>query len=150
MQGHEMNCYEVARWMLEKGISYLNGQQQRQIRDETRKREACSKVIQNKHIKVDLRKWLQLRHPALQHRGISETTCRYLGCGFLPDHPSGSTHSPLNGRVVFQVRGVTENDSSLEPVILTHVGRSLTAEQEKKHGKYWSFPFYKGLEIYWF
>jgi hypothetical protein len=31
MQGHEMNCYEVARWMLEKGISFLDAQQQTQI-----------------------------------------------------------------------------------------------------------------------
>ena len=148
MQGHKMNCYEVARWMLEKGISYLDELQQRQIRNETREKETCSKIIQNKHIKVDLRRWLQCQHPELQRRGISETTCRYLGCGFLPDYASESTHSPLNGRVVFQVRGVTENDSSLKPVILTHVGRALTAEQEKKEGKYWGFPFFKKLEIY--
>jgi len=46
--------------------------------------------------------------------------------------------------VVFQVRGV----SGLKPVILTHVGRALTAQQEKTHGKYWSFPFFKSLEIF--
>jgi transposase len=148
MQGHEMNCYEVAKWMLEKGISCLDEQQQRQIRDKKRRRDICSNVLQNQHIKVDLRKWLQFRHPELQCRGVSQTTCRYLGCGFLPDHPSRNTRSPLNGRVVFQVRGVTENGSSLEPVILTHVGRSLTTEQEKMDGKYWSYPFSKGLEIY--
>ncbi|UCF85472.1 MAG: IS21 family transposase [Desulfobacteraceae bacterium] len=147
-QGHEMNCYEVARWMLEKGISCLNDLQQIVIRDEKGKIEECSKEPQNQQIKVDLRKWLQFRHPELKRRGISEATCRYLGCGFLPDHPSGGARSPLNGRVVFQVRGVTENGSSLKPVILTHVGRSLTAEQEKMNGRYWSFPFFKGLEIY--
>ena len=95
-----------------------------------------------------MRRWLQFRHPSLERRGVSERTCRYLGCGFLPPHPSGIKHSPLNGRVVFQVRGITEHDASLIPVILTHVGRSLNAEQEKKDGKYWSFPFFKGLEIY--
>jgi len=45
---------------------------------------------------------------------------------------------------VFQVRGVSE----LKPVILTHVGRALTPQQEKADGKYWSFPFFKKLEIY--
>lgn len=148
MQGHEMNCYEVARWMLEKGISRLDAQQQIQLRDEKGKIEKCSEMLQNQSIKVDLRKWLQYRHPEFQRRGISESTCHYLGCGFLPDHPSGTNRSPLNGRVVFQVRGITEDDSSLKPVILSHVGRALTAEQGKIDGKYWSFPFFKGLEIY--
>jgi DNA primase len=50
--------------------------------------------------------------------------------------------------VVFQVRGVSENGSHLKPVILTHVGRALTLEQEKTEGKYWGYPFYRGLEIY--
>ena len=104
--------------------------------------------MQNQQIKVDLRKWMQFRHSELERREISEATCRYLGCGFLPDPPLGTKRSPLNERLVFQVRGVTENDSSLKPVILTHVGRSLTAEQEKNDGKYWSFPFFKKLEIY--
>ncbi len=45
---------------------------------------------------------------------------------------------------MFQVRGV----SGLKPVILTHVGRALTPQQEKADGKYWSFPFFKRLEIY--
>ena len=31
---------------------------------------------------------------------------------------------------------------------MTHTGRALTKEQEERDGKYWSFPFYKGLEIY--
>jgi DNA primase len=50
--------------------------------------------------------------------------------------------------VVFQVRGVSQNGSDLKPVILTHVGRALTWEQEKEEGKYWGYPFYRGLEIY--
>jgi DNA primase len=33
-------------------------------------------------------------------------------------------------------------------MILTHVGRALTSQQEKADGKYWSFPFFKRLEIY--
>ena len=37
---------------------------------------------------------------------------------------------------------------ALSGVILTHVGRALTPQQEKTNGKYWSFPFFKKLEIY--
>jgi DNA primase len=46
------------------------------------------------------------------------------------------------------VRGVSQNGSDFRPVILTHVGRALTLEQEKTKGKYWGYPFYRGLEIY--
>ena len=99
---------------------------------------------ENRPITVDLRRWLQPQHPELRRRQVSEATCRYLGCGFLPERPKGTAHSPLNGRLVFQVRGV----SGSKPVILTHVGRALTPQQEKTDGKYWSFPFFKRLEIY--
>ena len=160
-QGHEMNCYEVATWMVEKGISAVGGlntmsqEVERNIcckrRDEKEKGQGprgLSKEPQdNRPIKLDLRRWLQPGHPEVKRRAVSEATCQYLGCGFLPERPD-ETHSPLNGRIVFQVRGVSENGSSLTPVILTHVGRSLTPEQEKTDGKYWGFPFFKGLEIY--
>ena len=33
-------------------------------------------------------------------------------------------------------------------MILTHVGRALDREQETTKGKYWSYPFFKSLEIY--
>ena len=33
-------------------------------------------------------------------------------------------------------------------MILSHAGRALTPEQENLDGKYWSYPFRKGLEIY--
>jgi DNA primase len=49
---------------------------------------------------------------------------------------------------VFQIRGVRENDQNLHPVILSHTGRALSREQEDCDGKYWSYPFRKGLEIY--
>ncbi len=154
IRGHEMNCYEVAQWMIEHEISHLDDPQQQRIRDEKGKTGACSsrnpgtevKKTENQEIKVDLRSFLQVGHPELKRRGISEATCRYLGCGFLPPHPSGAGHSPLNGRVVFQVRGVARNGSG--SIILTHVGRALTLEQEERDGKYWSFPFFKGLELY--
>ncbi len=160
-QGHEMNCYEVAGWMMENGISAVGGlntmsqQVERNIcckkRDEKEKgqgpRGLSKEPQENRPIKVDLRRWLQPGHPEVKRRTVSEATCQYLGCGFLPERPD-ETRSPLNRRLVFQVRGVRGNGPGLRPVILTHVGRSLTAEQERTDGKYWSFPFFKGLEIY--
>ena len=137
LRGQAMNCYEVASWMVENGISNLN------IRSQGVKNRVpeSKEPTENKPIRVDLRRWLQPQHPELKHRQVSEATCRYLGCGFLPERPNGKKQSPLNGRLVFQVRG-------LSSAILTHVGRALTPQQEKTNGKYWSFPFFKRLEIY--
>jgi DNA primase len=49
---------------------------------------------------------------------------------------------------VFQIRGVLENGHDLHPIILSHCGRALSREQEDSDGKYWSYPFRKGWEIY--
>ncbi|MEA2039065.1 MAG: IS21 family transposase [Thermodesulfobacteriota bacterium] len=140
LRGQAMNCYEVASWMMERGISAIDSPD---TRSQVVKRhvQLSKEPEENKPIRVDLRPWLQSGHPELQRRQASEATCGYLGCGFLPERAEGS---PLNGRLVFQVRGVSE----LKPVILTHVGRALTPQQEKTDGKYWSFPFFKKLEIY--
>jgi 5S rRNA maturation endonuclease (ribonuclease M5) len=89
---------------------------------------------ENKPISVDLRPFLG--------------SCQYLGCGYLPERPPGQAQSPLNGRVVFQVRGVVEEGPVLKSVILSHIGRALTDQQEATDGKYWGFPFHKRLEIY--
>jgi len=137
LRGQTMNCYEVASWMVENGISNLD------IRSQglNNRVPESKEPKENKPIRVDLRRWLQPQHPELKHRQVSEATCRYLGCGFLPERQNGKKQSPLNGRLVFQVRGLSD-------VILTHVGRALTPQQEKTNGKYWSFPFFKKLEIY--
>ena len=137
LRGQAMNCYEVASWMMENGISNMDVSAQGVKRNV----QVLKEPEENRPIRVDLRRWLQPQHPELRRRQVCETTCRYLGCGFLPERAKGS---PLNGRLVFQVRGV----SGLKPVILTHVGRALTPQQEKTDGKYWSFPFFKRLEIY--
>lgn len=159
LQGQKLNCYEVAQWMLENGISVMVEQDKNSQslgdndwrcnkRDEKEKKGSPEKNDENKPIKVDLRRWLRSDHPELQRRGISRATCQYLGCGYLPERSIGRKRSPLNGRLVFQIRGVREGNSGLKPVVLTHVGRALTQEEEKTDGKYWSFPFLKGLEIY--
>jgi 5S rRNA maturation endonuclease (ribonuclease M5) len=102
----------------------------------------------NPAIEIDLRRYLRWDHPELHRRGISGSTCRYLGCGFLPLRAERKASSPLNSRLVFQIRGLRETDHGLEPVILSHSGRALSREQEDCHGKYWSYPFRKGWEIY--
>jgi 5S rRNA maturation endonuclease (ribonuclease M5) len=109
---------------------------------------ASVRMAANRAIQVDLRRHLRWDHPELIRRGVSVTTCRYLGCGFLPSRMNGTSSSPLHSRLVFQIRGMTENGQSLQPTILSHAGRALTPEQESLNGKYWSYPFRKGLEIY--
>ena len=136
-QGQSMNCYQVAGWMLENGISDIaQGEKPIAPKQNTPK--------ENKPVKADLRPFFQTGHAALEQRGISPKACRYLGCGYLPENPAGRK-SPLNGRLVFQVRGI---DPDLKPVIISHVGRALTDQQADADGRYWGFPFHKKLEIY--
>jgi transposase len=134
-QGRVMNCYQVAGWMLENGISVL---------DQTIAPQPLEKLDRpkaNKPLEVDLRPSFKTGHAMFEHRGITKKACQYLGCGYLPE----GAKSPLNARLVFQVRGISQD---LTPVILSHVGRALTDHQTASNGKYWGFPFYKKLEIY--
>jgi transposase len=144
MRGQSMNCYEVADWMIKNGISTQPAGLHEMKSDEKKKKRDS----QNRPVKADLRRWVVYEHPYLKERGISRSTCQYLGCGFLPERPEASPRSPLNGRMVFQVRGIARQSSQLKPVILSHVGRALTLDQEKTDGKYWGYSFFKGLEIY--
>ena len=153
-QGREMNCYEVAEWMVKNGISpeipAISDKDKRRDEKEKKERERRdSKPAEgNKPISSDLRSWFKLDHPKLKERKISRDTCKYLGCGFLPERKGLGKKSPLNGRIVFQIRSVADNEPGLKPIIITHTGRALTKEQETSDGKYWGFPFFKGLELY--
>jgi 5S rRNA maturation endonuclease (ribonuclease M5) len=144
-QGRHMTMLQVAQWMVTEGISTVDGIMPRS--ENQRPAAAPSRQI-NPAIKTDLRRYLRPDHPELRRRGIDTCTCRYLGCGFLPERAQAKARSPLNGRLVFQIRGVRENSEQLHPVILSHTGRALSREQEDRDGKYWSYPFRKGLEIY--
>jgi len=124
-QGLEMTMFEVAQWMVTEGISTVNPM--------FSQRQQAAKAGPGSSKNTN---------PAIE---ISAATCRYLGCGFLSQQ---KTASPLSSRLVFQVRGVRESSSGLQPVILSHVGRALRPEQEDSDGKYWSYPFKKGWEIY--
>jgi DNA primase len=153
-QGREMTMFEVAQWMVAEGISTVNSPQsqsvfgQRHQLKPAAKAGAASSENTNPAIEVDLRRYLRSDHPELRRRGISVATCRYLGCGFLPQRAWAKTASPLQSRLVFQVRGLRENGRGLQSVILSHAGRALSREQEHSNGKYWSYPFRKGWEIY--
>ena len=158
LQGRDMTMFQVAQWMVEEGISRVNhpgspslcGKQNKQgeNRQLTAKAGAAPSKNTNPAIEIDLRPYLRSDHPDLHRRGISASTCRYLGCGFLPQRARAKAASPLNSRLVFQIRGVRENSRHFEPVILSHTGRALSRDEEDSHGKYWSYPFRKGWEIY--
>ncbi len=150
-QNRDMGMFEVAEWMVEKGISTAI-QQARPAADPKRppvpEHGPVGPHPVNRAIEIDLRRYLRCDHPELLRRGISAATCCYLGCGFLPPRTNGKPSSPLQSRLVFQIRGVKENGHGLEPIILSHSGRALVPEQQEKDGKYWSYPFRKGQEIY--
>ena len=148
-RGREMTMFEVAQWMVDEGICMPEHPGISEDRRHPGKTGAPGlSNHSNRAISVDLRRYLRPDHPEWGRRGISASTCRYLGCGFLPERARGESTSPLNSRLVFQIRGVGENGQGLEPIILSHTGRALSPEQEDSDGKYWSYPFRKGLEIY--
>ena len=141
--------FEVAQWMVAEGICRVtNPQSQSLPGQQQQKAGTAPSKNTNPAIEIDLRRYLCPDHPELHRRGISASTCRYLGCDFLPQRARSKAASPLNSRLVFQIRGVREKGNHLHPIILSHTGRALSREQEDSHGKYWSYPFRKGLEIY--
>jgi transposase len=148
LQNRDMGMFEVAEWMVEKGISTAIQQAPSGSEPKREPGQDHHPVSVNRAIEIDLRRYLHSDHPELKRRGISAATCRYLGCGFLPRRANGKPGSPLQSRLVFQIRGVRENGHGLEPMILSHSGRALVPEQQDKEGKYWSYPFRKGQEIY--
>lgn len=145
-QGQAKSMLETAEWMVSQGI--CPGMAPTLPVLESNPPPKPVQPAANRAIEVDLRRYLHCRHPEWLRRGISAGTCRYLGCGFLPARTNGGSTSPLHSRLVFQIRGVEEKGGQLQPMILSHTGRALTAEQEGSEGKYWSYPFRKGLEIY--
>jgi len=134
-RGQIMKLNEAASWLVDQGLSSLN--------DDAPPPKSASgeKKKQNLPIDIDLVPKLieQGTHPAFVLRGISENTCMYLRCGYYQ-----AKRGALKERLVFQVGGV-ENGKR---VILSHIGRATTPEQEAK-GKW---RYYRGfnpsLELY--
>jgi 5S rRNA maturation endonuclease (ribonuclease M5) len=147
-KGRQMSMLQVAQWMVAEGISTVDGIRPQSRGGYNNPSPAAPSTKTNAAIKIDLRRYLRADHPELQRRAIDTGTCRYLGCGFLPRRTQGKSSSPLNGRLVFQIRGVRENGKEILPVIISHTGRALSRQQEERDGKYWSYPFRKALEIY--
>jgi 5S rRNA maturation endonuclease (ribonuclease M5) len=176
--GQMMNCYQAGRWLLENDLSRVStGSKKASVprkkgesstcnmeiggntgdeegigtnregvgkRGETEKDDSTKK--ENIPIRQTLLPSLDIEHPEFNKRGISQGTCAYLGCGHLPEN----SNSPMAGRLVFQVRGVQEDEKqSLHPAVLTHMGRATTKEQEEQGGKWWIYGgFSKTLELY--
>ncbi|MBL8152454.1 MAG: hypothetical protein JNN15_21215 [Blastocatellia bacterium] len=84
-------------------------------------------------------------HPEFVRRGISKNTCDYLGAGYL-----AKGNGAMDKRLVFQIRSVeTDSGGGLVPVILNHIGRATTENQETENGKWRHYPgFQKTLEIF--
>ena len=148
LENREMTMQEVAQWMVCKGISTPNPQPSPAEEQQQPPKQPSRPMVVNHAINIDLRPYLHSDHPELHRRGISAATCRYLGCGYLPPRTNGKADSPLSSRLVFQIRSIRESGQDLEPVILSHSGRALSRQQQDRDGKYWSYPFRKGLEIY--
>lgn len=131
----DLSCYAAARWLLENGLSSHAAE------IPAYELAAAVETQDNPPIRQDLLPRLQTEHPELARRGLSPATCAYLGCGYLPE----GGRSPLAGRIVFQVRGVRDG----KPVILSHLGRALSAEQEEAGGKWHHYSgFAKTREVY--
>lgn len=160
--GQTLNCYDAGRWLLENHASCLPNASEpaESVRSEEKKELSEDKVEQFKQLKKDIedikvenkpiRQNLvpaltqQGEHPEFVRRGISQATCEYLGCGYYAN-PKGQ----LGERLVFQVRGVREENGMLEPVILTHIGRATSQEQRETEGKWRHYKgFLKKLELY--
>lgn len=154
--GQTMNCYEAGGWLIDQGLGHVgNASQFMGISGEEKKKISPGEGVEklgseggkeNQPIRQTLIPALDMEHVELSRRGISKETAEYLGCGYLGD----DSKSSLAGRMVFQVRGVHEKeDGCVEPVILTHIGRAMTSEQEQEEGKWKPYAgFYKSLELY--
>lgn len=153
--GQTINCYEAGKWLLENNVSYLQGYSEEgsegknKYRDDqvAKLKEKIEETkLENKPIRQNLIPVLSQmgEHPEFLRRGISEKTCKYLGCGYLEN-----AKGEMKSRIIFQVRGLKEKNGDLSPVILTHIGRATNQEQEDSGGKWKPYKgFIKTLEIY--
>lgn len=154
--GRIVNCYEAGKWLIEIGLSHCSGLQAPESKNlqldlpvqEAREKLSRSEKKENLPIRQNLLSLLseQGTHAEFIKREISKATCEYLGCGFLAGGQLKNPAHALHERIVFQVRGVNDE---FKPVILSHIGRATTEEQQIKNGKWWGYGgFFKTLEIY--
>lgn len=133
-----MKLNEAAGWIVDHGYCPIDG-----VAPTASAPPATTPDKKNRPITLDLTPRLteQGSHPAFIERGISEETCHYLRCGYL-----NAKRGALARRIVFQVGRIAEDKPSR--IILSHMGRATTPEQEAK-GKW---RYYRGfnpsLELY--
>lgn len=150
-----LNCYQAGEWLLQHGVSSIQGQ----VRAEATIALAAPSLPfsapdepapeENRPIRQNLRPLLSPAHPEFARRGLPPEVLGTLGIGYLDRPAREGRPDPLNQRLVVQVRGLRNENGALLPVILTHMGRATTAEQEAEHGKWWMYPgFRKSRELY--
>ena len=152
------SCYDAGRWLVEHGVSQLQCDTRDRARrtatgklpNQQRVREADrgERQKRNQPVRQDLRPLLTTDHAAFRDRGILPEVLEELGAGYYEGCPR--SRSPLRGRLVFQIRGLSvDADDNAQPVILSHIGRATTEEQEHATGK-WLFyaGFHASLELY--
>lgn len=150
--GQTISCFDAGRWILDHNVASIAhrtdavlAQQNKPTAHRERKKEEALKI--NKPIRQDLVPALDPAHSLIANRGISESTAKLLRFGYLDPKKSRSI---LAGRLVFQIRGVQENgDGHLKPVILSHMGRATTSQQEEETGKWMHYAgFHKSSALY--
>jgi hypothetical protein len=149
--GHVLNCFEAGQWLIDQGISPLPSSQittsSTKTKPECGEEKRRSKRTENLPIRQSLLPALTFNHPEFDRRGLTAATANYLGFGYLPPKKS---RNRLAGRIVFQVRGIRDDGKNdIKPVILTHMGRATSANQEENEGKWLHYAgFLKSLELY--
>jgi hypothetical protein len=116
-------------WLVENGLcSFFTTQadqmtKKTKIRSEEKKRKGMKTQVprsrgihagtqarrENKHIKQDLPSRFTMQGEQFKKWGICKETCRYLSCGYLE-----KPWSPLQGRLVFQIRGIKKNQNDFK------------------------------------
>ncbi len=149
---HGINCYEAGRWLLENGVSQIVANVRAKVATSTKpvRSSEGEETEENKPIRQDLCGMLSTDHHVFAGRGITSSVLKDLGAGYLERTRKNGRHDPMNRRLVFQIRGLREDDTGrMQPVVLGHTGRATTAEQEGKDGKWWTYAgFKKSLELY--
>lgn len=113
----DCNCFDAARWLLDRGLSTLRKRSRRKIKQRCavssgedseelkadRDGAANRGLRENQPIRQDLRPMLNSRHPEFEKRGISTAVLEELGVGYYA--AKEGSRSPMAGRLVFQIRG---------------------------------------------
>ena len=147
-----MHCFDAGRWLLDRGVSRIVENAREDLQSlEAKVGAEVQCPPENLPIRQDLRSQLSASHRICSARGIPPETFRELGAGYLDRPPRKKGRpDPLNHRIVFQIRGVKENEAGeLCPVVLGHMGRATTDDQVDRDGKWWTYAgFTKSLELY--